>query len=103
MISEKEYEVLHLIKNKQTIKTKLYSQEIHSLLSEGFMELSKPYKRGINEYVYNGCYITPKGERAYRDYNEHQKELFKSNITFWISVTSALIAVASLLVSIFKP
>lgn len=67
------------------------------------MELSNPSIHGVNEYVYSGCYITPKGDRAYRDYNEHQKELLKSNITFWISVASALIAIASLLVSIFKP
>lgn len=103
MISAKEYEVLSFIKNKQRFQTKPYMEEIRTLLAEDFISLCNPTLNGINEYTYQGCFVTAKGNRAHRDYEEHQKELLKSNVSFWISIVSIALALGSFLISIFKP
>ena len=101
MISEKEYKVLSFIKNKQRFQTKPYMEEIRTLLAEDFISLCNPTLNGINEY--QESFITAKGNRAHRDYEEHQKELLKSNVSFWISIVSIALALGSFLISIFKP
>lgn len=72
MISKSEYEVLKILCEKKEIDEALYENEIHSLLKEKFIDYNV-IGENFSQVIYHGFNITPKGYRAYEEYENFLK------------------------------
>lgn len=92
MISAKEYELLTILKEKRSFKSKDYMNEIDSLLSKNYIYRSQYRMPNIRERHTSYFALTPAGESAYEEYTYFLREQELKEQTLILSKQSNEIA-----------